>query len=176
LAAALQAEQEAAAMLADMAVLAVPLDTDLVHARWRVEAAQRDARAAGLDQRLRRIATENDLTLPETADFFGDVMHGYEWLGKGGRTAAVDRKYAHTYWLGRMSLASRYNVSTQAFIAVAMCHGDIAVRMGDQVISFGINEHSGKPAASLPLNGRAVQRSQLKHNLSSASRPPSAAA
>jgi hypothetical protein len=52
-----------------------------------------------------------------------------------------------------MSLASRHNVSIQAFIAAAMCHGDIAVGMGDHVISFGINEHSGKPAASLPLNG-----------------------
>lgn len=151
--AALQAEQEAAALLDDMTVLAALLETDLVHARYRADGAKHEAHTAGLAQRLRRIATENALTLPATADFLGDVMHAYEWLGKVGRTATVDRAHAHTFWLDRMGSASRNHVSTQAFIAAAMCHGDIKIELGDCVTSFGIAEYIGKPAASLPLNG-----------------------
>ena len=107
-AAALQAETEAAAMLADVTVVATLLDRDLLQARWRVESAQREAHLAGLQQRLYRVAIENDLVVPESDEFLRDVAAAYGWLETAGRTADVDRKHGHDFWLDRMGAATRH--------------------------------------------------------------------
>jgi hypothetical protein len=151
--AALQAEQEGHAMLADMDDVGRLLDRELVQARYRVERAKHEGRLAGLESRLRRVATENVFVVPEGAEFLRDVTAAYEWLSTVGRTAGVDRKHAHTYWLDKMSDASGHQVSTQAFIAAALCHGDIAVEMGEHAPSFGIIEGGSRPPASVALTG-----------------------
>jgi hypothetical protein len=151
--AALQAEQEGSAMLADIDAVVALLNRELTGARLSAESAKREARTAALHQRLRRVASENDFAVPETAEFLHDVQTAYAWLSTVGRTDTVDRKHSHTFWLDRVSAASRHTVPTQAFVAAAMCHGDIAIEMGDHVVSFGIIEGGNKPARSLPLSG-----------------------
>ena len=146
---ALQAEQEAVALLADAETITAILEAELTQARWHANAMQIEARATGLGLRLLRVAAENDFAVSEGAEFLHDVVHAYEWLTKVGRTDQPDRKHAHTYWLDRAG----HSVSLPAFKAAALCHGDIPIEQGDYFTAFGINEHAGNPARSLPLNG-----------------------
>jgi hypothetical protein len=150
--AAFLAEIEAVALLSDVDAIAAALQADLAQARRDTEFDKQEARLAGRGSRLRRIAAENGLQVPESGEFLRDVALAYGWLSTVQRSD-IDRQHSHSWWLDRMIVATRRAVPTQAFVAAVMCHGDIAIEIGDYAPSFGLNEHFGKPAASLPLTG-----------------------
>ena len=160
--AACQAEQEAVAMLADVDVLAGVLANELIWARSRVETARVAAQRAALALRLDVVSKENGFKQPVS---FDDVATAYRWLATVRRTE-IDRKHACSFWLDRMSIGTRNQVPTVAFVLAVLCHGDIAVEIvGDHEISFGINEFVGRPGASLPLTGAptpATNRSLIR--------------
>jgi hypothetical protein len=147
--AAVQAEQEASALLADMDAVVALLTRELVQARYSVENVHREAHRVALAQRLRRVATENNYSDQEASSFLGDVARAYQWLRSVPRTDSVDHKHSHTWWIDQVGS----NMPTRAFVLAVMCHGDVGIEFDGTVISFGLNKYIGKPAASLPLTG-----------------------
>jgi len=147
--AALLAEQEATALLADMDAVVATLTRELVQARYSVEGVLREEYRVALAQRLRRVATENNFSVQDADSFLGDVAIAYKWLQGVPRTDEVDHKHAHTWWIDQ----SGTNIATRAFVLAVLCCGDVRVEFDGTVISFGLSKYIGKPAASLPLTG-----------------------
>jgi len=114
--AALLAEQEATALLADMDAVVALLTRELVQARYSVENVHREAHRVALAQRLRRVATENNYSDQEASSFLGDVARAYQWLRSVPRTDSVDHKHSHTWWIDQVGS----NMPTRAFVLAVM--------------------------------------------------------
>jgi hypothetical protein len=150
---ALQAEQEAQALVADADAVLIELRAARNSAEYQVKQAQADAHRTALGKRLRQVLTEHSgIRVEEFDAYLDDVVQAYEWLATVGRTAAPDLTKANTYWIDKVHAATHQWVSLDALKGAALCHGDIPIGLGDHVTAFGIAEWRGRSAQSLPLN------------------------
>jgi hypothetical protein len=154
----------AMALLTDIGTAHAAAERAVAAAMAAVESAKKQSFDEAFAARLNRVLIEH----PELAkggtgsDFLAEAKAAYRWLATVYRRPEVDRSKHLTAWLDAFADgARRLGVSAAMhpapLLAAAHAHGDIPVINGGETYNtwLGLNLHSGRPAASVPLIGES---------------------